>query len=182
MEHLLFETKIYTYDCNLDTEILYNKIKKFQSLVDTVYKSNSGGYQGHDFEDNDLKNSIWKNIPQRSDKPFVNFTIQAWVNVNGYGHWNDVHDHCDDGVLLSGILYVKCPQNSGGIRFYDTRSNCSRTYQKYYEKGKGNYIRLSPYENLMIFFPPSLMHMVEPNQSNHERVSIAFNIVNPVFQ
>lgn len=177
----LFETPLHIIDCDLDVSALYSQIKSFQFQVETVHLSNAGGYQGHYFDNQQLKDCIRKNVPKREDKPLLDFDIQLWVNVNGKGHWNDVHNHVDNGVMLSGIFYVKCPENSGAIRFYDTRSNVSRNYTKYYEEERGSYMRIQPHNNLMLFFPPWLLHLVEPNQSEQERVSIAFNILNPVF-
>lgn len=177
----LFETPLHIIECDLKLDLIHSKIKDFQFKVQTSYRSNSGGYQGHCFEDYSLTECIKKNIPQRIDKPLLDFKIQSWVNINGKGHWNDVHNHCDNGVMLSGIFYVKCPENSGGIRFYDTRINVSKYYLNYYEEDRGNYMKINPHENLMLFFPPWIMHLVEPNQSDEERISIAFNILNPVF-
>lgn len=173
----LFDTKIYISNCNLDTDNLYSKIKLFQSKTNSEYKSNQGGYQGHYFSDLDLENQIIHNIPQKESCPINNPSIHMWVNVNGKGDWNDIHNHSDDGVLMSGVFYVKCPEDSGCIRFYDPRCGLNKTYKKYYEEGQGEYIKTKPQENLMLLFPPWLNHMVEPNQSESERVSIAFNII-----
>jgi hypothetical protein len=177
----LFETPLHIIECDLELDSLYSRIKDFQIKIESSYRSNSGGYQGHHFEDENLMRCIKDNVPQRSDKPLLDFKVQSWVNINGNGHWNDVHNHCDDGVMLSGIFYIRCPENSGGIRLYDTRLNVSKTYSKYYEEERGSYMKINPHPNLMLFFPPWLMHLVEPNQSDGERVSVAFNILNPVF-
>lgn len=178
-EMIVFETRIFMFDCELNTSLLYKAIKDHQKTTESVSKSNYGGYQGHYFSNTLLQKEIKLNLPQSSNNPIRNYTLQTWVNVNTKGNWNDIHNHCDQNVVLSGIYYVKVPENSGGVRFYDPRKGNSTLYQKYYENGKGNYLRLIPKENLMIFFPPWLEHLVEPSESDEERVSVAFNITDP---
>lgn len=178
-EMVVFETRIFIFNCELNTDSVYKSIKDHQKITESVSKSNFGGYQGHYFSNPSLQKEIKKNLPQNSNKPIKNYTLQAWVNINTKGNWNDMHNHCDSNVVLSGIYYVKVPDNSGGVRFYDPRRNSSKLYHQYYEDGKGNYLRLIPKENLMIFFPPWLEHLVEPSQVEEERVSVAFNITDP---
>ena len=177
----LFETPITYLYSSIDINSLLERIYEFQKKTPVIRRSSVGGYQGYDFEDDVLFNEIKRVIPQRQDKPIKSFQLQSWININGNGAWNDIHCHQDDGVLLSGCLYLKCPENSGGIRFYDPRAVAGGNYAKYYNEREGNYIRFSPSDGLILFFPPYLHHLVEPNQSNENRVSIAFNICDAKF-
>jgi len=174
----LFETNITHSSSIIDNKALLERVYQFQKITPTELRSCVGGYQGYDFNDEIYLNEIKRVLPQKPDKPIIDFELQSWVNINGNGAWNDVHCHQDNGVFLSGCYYLKCPENSGGIRFYDPR-NTSGSYEKYY--GKGSFVRFNPYEGLILFFPPYLKHLVEPNQSNENRVSIAFNICNAKF-
>jgi uncharacterized protein (TIGR02466 family) len=180
--HSFFETVILAFDCDCDNQLIYNEVKQHQTNAESVQLSNAGGYQGHGFESETFSNLVTQLIPQRADKKLKSFDIQAWVNVNSQHHWNDIHTHNDDGVLISGIYYVSTPKNSGNIRFYDPRLiKGINPYDRYYYQGTGNYVSFEPRERKMLFFPPWLPHMVEPNISNEERISIAFNIVNVKF-
>lgn len=181
--HTIFETVILTTQCVCDNDKLFNEVKNHQKFTKSTSLSNNGGYQGHGFESFTLSEVIKNLIPQRSDQKLKSFFIQAWVNVNYQFSWNDIHTHSDDGVLLSGIYYVSTPKNCGNIRFYDPRFLKGRNlYDKYYFKDRGDHISVQPQEKMLIWFPPWLPHSVEPNLSEQERISIAFNIVNPIYQ
>ena len=45
----------------------------------------------------------------------------------------------------------------------------------YYNEGF-TYVSVDPVDNQLIIFPAWIQHMVEPNMSEEDRVSIAFNI------
>lgn len=182
MEFLqLFETIILVDNCDIDNKSILKLANKHRYTEPTVKLSNTG-YQGHNFISDILFEEIKRKMPQRSDHMLKYFEIQAWLNINNSFDWNDIHSHQDDGVLLSGVYYAKVPQNSGNIRLYDPRTTHTKNlYDKYYNKGKGNYLTIEPKDQMLLFFPPWLPHTVEPNRSGQERISIAFNIINPVF-
>ena len=85
-----------------------------------------------------------------------------WVNISSYGHYNTTHTHGSNLNQLSGVLYLQVPENSGRIIFQnplDINLNCP--YQ--------------PIEGELLIFPQNIPHMVEPNLSKRDRISIAFN-------
>lgn len=176
----VFETTILSHISSIDNQKLILECHRHQSLEPSMKFSNSG-YQGHNFASKELFDLIHSTIPKRGDMMLQNYEIQAWVNINDGFDWNDIHNHQDDGVLLSGVYYVRVPENSGNIRFYDPRHSTKTLYDQYYNYGKGNYLSVTPQEGMILYFPPALNHMVEPNLSGRERISIAFNIVNPVW-
>lgn len=177
-----FETLIVLDTVKCDNDLIHKEIKIHQSKVDSVKLSNNGGYQGHYFNSNEFFKVVKQSLPQRSDKPIKSFDVQAWANVNFNFSWNDIHTHDDDGVLISGVYYVSTPENCGNIRLYDPRFlKGMNLYDKYYFEGQGNYITITPREKMILMFPPWLPHMVEPNLSAKERISIAFNIVDAKF-
>ena len=183
MEFLqLFETIILVEQrCEIDNNAILKTVNKHRYTEPTVKISNTG-YQGHNFVSEVLFEVIKQKMPQRSDHMLSYFEIQAWLNINSSFDWNEVHSHQDDGVLLSGVYYAKVPENSGNIRLYDPRTNHSKNlYDKYYNEGKGNYLTVAPKDQMLLFFPPWLPHMVEPNLSGTERISVGFNIINPRF-
>ena len=66
--------------------------------------------------------------------------------------------------LISGILYLKVPPNSGSLILYNP-SNVSQFNDIY------------PEDNNLIFITSSLPHSVTLNLSKYDRISIAFNLV-----
>lgn len=177
-DYNLFSTNIRVIDdVDLDLEELYARALNHAQTSPSVKLSNSG-YQGHGFEDAEIKAAIRKSLPERPDKPIKDFDLQIWINFNNPGDWNDVHNHIDKGVFLSGVLYVKAPKDCGNIRIYDPRGFNKSDYSSYYEEERGNYLSIPPKDGMMLFFPPYLLHSVEPNMSGQTRLSIAFNVLN----
>ena len=43
-----------------------------------------------------------------------------WININGPGNYNHSHNH--PGCDLSGVLWLKVPENSGNIVFESPQS------------------------------------------------------------
>lgn len=100
-----------------------------------------------------------------------------WAMINPPGSYNlsHIHGHC----TLSGVLYLKTPENSGRIVF-----------ENYIDEGVGLYnllknpeftngyssFSITPESNLLLLFHPNLRHHVEINESLDDRISISFNI------
>lgn len=173
----LFETPLWITELDVDLEKLEKEIKIFTKETESQSLSNVGGYQGHGFYNQDLIDKIKNNIPLRVDKPINDFSFYSWVNVNKKLNRNERHCHMHTDIFLSGVFYVKYPENSGVIRFYDPRGHLmqmQKDYDYYYDGYAYNYIQ--PKNNLLILFPSWLEHDVEENKSDDERISIAFNI------
>ena len=171
-----FPTIVWSTQCSLDNEKYFKLVKDFQQKTDISYSSNEGGYQGYEFNDQEFYDEVANLVPTLQENDFNSFNIYAWVNVNGKGHSNNKHSHFTSDILISGVYYVKVPEASGNIRFYDPRGELiHKTLDwKYYHNYQYHYIK--PKEGQMIFFPCWLEHDVEPSQSNDERISIAFNV------
>lgn len=105
-------------------------------------------------------------------------TTDYWFNVNGKGAANYSHDHPDNS--LSGVLYLKKPENSGRIIFERTDSQhwampYSNDFTKPGTDNRCNYYCLETEELEYVVFPASLRHSVEPNLSDEDRISMAIN-------
>lgn len=140
------------------SEDITNNILSLPSFVDSVVKSNRGGWQSELFDVNSFE---WM-------RPTIHHLLQAagcteitfWFNINGADHYNDWHDHDrGTGGELCGCLYITAPPNSG--RFL------------YKQDGVENAIEPKPGQ--YILFPDNLQHCVELNNSGEKRISIAFN-------
>lgn len=172
-----FPTEVFVHKCNFDLDRLHKKVKDFQKITPSRTISNIKGYQGAKFKDEEFEKKLKSYIPQRPDLKILDYKLDSWVNINYPGSSNSAHEHIGRGAFMSGILYVKVPENSGGIVFHDPRDHLTLHTEPmmYYNCGRStaSYI---PKENELLLFPYWLMHHVETNNSNQERISIAFNI------
>ncbi len=115
-------------------------------------------------------------IGAKADLDALTLKLFAWMNMNPSGGYNAPHTH--PGAQWSGVYYVSQPAvetgNSGMIEFLDPRSDLPNwrilDAPAFRLKKK---IRPKPGD--MILFPSYLVHWVYPNESDQERVSIAFN-------
>jgi hypothetical protein len=172
----LFSTNIYVKKCDLDIA----KLEKYcydHSLTEGKKNKSSTGYQGYEFYHEEIKNIIIDNIPKKENKEFCVEEIQMWLNINKLHEYHELHDHDPfSGSFLSGVFYVKVPENSGNLRLYDPRIFVTNSPDmKYYNDGH-KYQSVIAEENLLIMFPGWLLHSVESSQSNQDRISISFNI------
>jgi hypothetical protein len=86
--------------------------------------------------------------------------VGFWFNAQGPGQSTTEHTHEEDDELLSGVYYVLAPKHAGDLVLLDGVLT----------------IRVAPEAGTCLFFPPSLAHRVEVNRSEHQRLSIAFNV------
>lgn len=112
------------------------------------------------------------------DFDFSNYGVQAegWINVLGRGGLNTPHDH--PNWTWSGCYYVSVPEGdkelSGNIEFFDTRTNV-RTLTVEGAACFASKFKIKPKAGMLLMFPSYLRHWVYPNESDEERVTIAFN-------
>ncbi len=185
----IFPIPIHIFDVNG-----FNEIQ--DELIDYAYElrkkdpkgvsiSNRGGWQSSGFEvkdENDkLHNFLFNCIngfPHINYK--VNFLIYAWININKPGNYNVKHLHPTND--LSGVLWIKAPQNSGDIVFESPYE--FQAYQEidsYVDEFRNSFnidhsYYFTPTDGRMLIFPSHLMHEVEENLSNEDRISVSFNI------
>ena len=107
----------------------------------------------------------------------IRFNITScWAIVNGKLASNSVHNHPNS--ILSGVYYLKAPENCGGIYFCDPRPAAQMLIPPVTEFNLTTYPKVSykAHEGTMILFPSWLLHGVELNMSEEVRVSLSFNI------
>jgi uncharacterized protein (TIGR02466 family) len=86
---------------------------------------------------------------------------------------------------MSGVFYVKCSENCGDLVFKNQNDDVLRYYLRHsnliggvdyeFTQYTSEVWSVTPEENTLIMFPSWLGHYVEPNNSEQERISIAFN-------
>ncbi len=117
-----------------------------------------------------------RRIGAKADLSELRLKLFAWMNANPAGGFNAPHTH--PGAQWSGVYYVSQPKvekgNSGMIEFLDPRSDLPnwRILEAPAFKLKKKF---RPMPGDMILFPSYLVHWVYPNETDEERVTIAFN-------
>jgi uncharacterized protein (TIGR02466 family) len=102
---------------------------------------------------------------------------EAWVNINGRGHFNYSHDH--PGSLFSGVYYVKGGADKGELEFktpitahtYTISDNMVGAFNAF----TGHAMVIPPVTGDLLIFPSWLLHRVNMSRSDEDRISIAFN-------
>ena len=187
--NLIFPTPIHQFDVNGFSEIK-------DELIDYAYDykkkdpkgvslSNRGGWQSEGFEiinEDDVLQLFLINC--LSNFPPIKKSVElrgyAWININKPGDYNIKHVHPTNN--LSGVLWIKCLENSGDIVFDSPNNFESFLENKSYNDDfkKSNFIDDSyhcyPTEGRIIVFPSHLEHHVQENKSNEDRISVSFNI------
>lgn len=122
--------------------------------------------------------------PAIASRPLI-----GWANRNPAGAFNHAHVH--PRALLSAVLYLQVPEESGEIVFLDPRpqSQYGGTYVRWDPASQdeaGREIardcfqpkwRFTPKPGELFLFPGWLHHYVDVNESSESRLSVAFNIL-----
>jgi|TARA_B100000131_G_scaffold162261_1_gene156935 uncharacterized protein (TIGR02466 family) len=148
--------------------------------------SNCGGWQSKMIFITECKSETLKKIiidslsTFKPIKPNVHMVVEGWKNINEPGNFNTKHYH--PRSTLSGVLWIKTPDNSGDILFESPHEfNRFNELDCYTDEFKNetnfyNTYRFSPKEGKMLIFPSDLQHQVNPNKSKEDRISYSFNI------
>jgi len=186
----IFSVPIYKIKLDLDIKRLQRFCIGHRDKHEGRIVSNNGGYQSNDLPLGDVNlccciESLVKEVETHSSqfaKSFINEDKQnvanMWFNINQYKDNNVIHRHA--GFDISGVYYVKTPNDCGNIIFEHPAQDIFDWY--YMEKPK----ELNTYNsetwwmpaevNNLYLFPAWLKHSVETNKNKaEERISIAFN-------
>lgn len=156
----------------LDIPRLAAEIYYCSEVKESKDKSNQGGLQIHDMWDvvrpsdelTVFREKIKEMFLHEYGKP--NVDVQVWLNINPPGTYNELHSHETPigenyaSADYSGVYYVSVPEDSGQLVFKDSE----------------NVERLTPLDHMLVLFPSNIWHGVNPNNSQYDRISIAFNV------
>jgi uncharacterized protein (TIGR02466 family) len=195
----LFQTSIaFARVIGFDKISLISEILKLESVSTSNQRSNAGGFQSTNFDmkgfDNPHVSEMFKDfilpvLDQVADSWGFPRTknLSYWYNVNRKYNYNHTHYH--PMAILSGVIYLKVPTNSGNITFSRSGSEIDRmdfltswqieTNQLVADNPNANTMHSkAPEENLLIVFPGHLEHYVEQNLTtdpDDARISVSFN-------
>ncbi len=102
---------------------------------------------------------------------------EAWININGRGHFNYTHDH--PGSLFSAVYYVKGGPDKGELELktpivphtYTISNDMVGSFNAF----TGHAMVIPPITGDLVIFPSWLLHRVNMSRSDEARISIAFN-------
>ena len=189
--NLFFSTPVWTVQIdnykNVNEE-MHTYIKELQNKDQIgISKSNLKGWHSKDFNLNERQpqnfiSLIYSSIEQvmhdmNWDKQKQIAKINnMWAIINTGGSANLRHQHGNS--TISGAYYVRAPENSGDIIFYDPRPAPIYSHPNAVSPNSLNaqINGISPKEGALVLFPSYLDHSVNENKSNEERIVISFNI------
>jgi uncharacterized protein (TIGR02466 family) len=187
--YALFPTIVTEVECDLFKYIqgdLTRWIYNYHSKNESVIISNRGGWQSpSDFYNDPSFSEFAEYIVRNANHALCHYTRQfrlnnMWININKRGDYNVAHDHPNS--TISGVFWIKTPKNCGNFVFRNPQFFVENLLIQFADKNvqkEQNYYlnyNFEPKEGKMILFASHLLHGVEENQSNEDRISIAFNL------
>jgi tellurite resistance-related uncharacterized protein len=162
---------------------------KFDNLIEYAYslKKSEFGKIGrkssvNGFQTNEIYNSDESVIPLFSEiSNIINANCKQiigsvevelgyyWININGKGSYNEKHHHMGDKPnskkqsILSGVFYLNVPEGDVGNIIFTNKD--------------GSESSIHPINGDLLLFSPSMIHRVETNNTDEERISLAFNYI-----
>ncbi len=188
---LIFPTPVWTSivpNFKQINETMYKYIKSLQSFNPIgKIKSNIKGWHSEDFNLQDENPQFFTN----AISPILNESLNdmgwdlkknkikitdMWSIINSKNSSNARHIHPNN--FISSAYYVKAPENSGDIVFFDPRSakTIRAPIASNANKLNSNIFTVQPKEGLLVLFPSYLHHSVNNNNSEEERIVISFNV------
>jgi len=186
-EQLWFPTPIWEVPVTgIDNESIKDYCLQTREKLPGTTISNRGGWHS---------NELLSPAPEDLDKLINDITVFSndvcfrylgielkfgnfWININGKHDYNLLHDH--QKSILSGVYYVDVPEQNMGDLVLVRPDNAD-----YFLNGKVEEVTManSPVcvkkavTSTLYLFPSWIKHYVERNESEKERISIAFNLV-----
>jgi uncharacterized protein (TIGR02466 family) len=165
-----------------------------------VVKTNRGGWQSkadlHTWPDACVQTFVARShalvrelvrrtVPGATPAHLSGWEMVAWANVNQKGAFNTAHDHHGYGTIWSSFYYVDPGGSEGksvisGFTKFQDRSGTPKEIVHNPDPFERE-VTITPQSGLMVLFPSTLYHYVEPYQGDRERITIAFNMKHPGF-
>jgi len=99
----------------------------------------------------------------------------SWFTKSDAGQESNYHNH--NNCMFSGCLYLKINDNSGGINFNNYENFRFQLIATKYDMLNARDYTIKPQTGTIVFFPSEMYHRILQNESNEERVSLAFNFL-----
>jgi len=171
------------YTLNMEPGVGLEQIaKSLEASGSTKKASNSGGWQSdiQTYESIKYVQPFLDKILLLANKIYLEFNINKeaellnyWFNTNRKHNFNWGHNHPHS--FFSAIFYIKTTDKTGNLIF--ERPDALREWIQIAKTNEKNTDSLvfTPRDNDIIFFPSHIKHRVEQNNSDDDRMSVAFN-------
>jgi len=179
----IFPTPVYTsrLDRKLtEEELLFidkNKLNINRNENNTVSKNN---YILNNKEFKNLKEELDLRVQDYFNKiispidGITPYVTQSWLNYTEKNQSHHEHEHSNS--IISGVFYIKCNKNIDSIKFINKKYDSIKIEVKEYNIWNSTSLSLLVKTGDIILFPSWLTHMVETNQEDDTRISLAFNV------
>ena len=149
-------------------------------------RSNRGGWHSRVIninEDNPisshLKNGLGKSVfTALSQKLSVH--VEYWIMINSPNTYNCSHTHPNSH--LSGVFWIQASEKSGDLKFINPSNFQAyvelHSYVEAFKLDTNVYeaYKYNPIEGKMVTFSSHVIHEVENNKSNKDRIAVSYNI------
>jgi uncharacterized protein (TIGR02466 family) len=126
-----------------------------------------------------LKNKIIKSVNNYTKNVLKyknNFLITtSWVTCTKINESSEAHYHSNS--MLSGVFYIECDKKSDQISFENFNVSTWMLEPEEYNIYNSNIYYVNIKKNLLILFPSEVLHKIEKNKNEKERISLAFNLL-----
>jgi len=198
-ENLLFVTSCFiTYINTTNHRGIVEAVEKIQATDVGNQRSNEGGFQSRVIHSPNFDNIETSNLFNNVIYPAAGMVAKSWSlpsNMDRVAYWYNVNykyssnrEHTHPRSFLSGVYYIKVPENSGNITFLRASSEHDKLefiHEQISEKDlqiDNNRINsqhwYTPVEGMLILFPGHLSHFVRQNlttEVDDRRISLSFN-------
>ena len=181
----LFATPLYISELERDftsEELEFIVNKKEHYIIN--FGKNKTTKDGYILENKKLKNlkeeilikiNQYFQLVENSDDKVNLYITQSWANFNEPNTSHQEHFHWNS--YLSGVLYINAIENVDYIRFIDSKyATFQFDHKKNYNIYNSGVWDLPVKTKQILIFPSYLRHSVLENCSNHERISLSFNV------
>lgn len=167
---------------------LTEKIYKFSQDNCGIKVSNCGGWHSKNILDEKVFEKYSKLIFEYTKESLSNILYNSdititnmWININKPGDFNRTHVHTKSD--FSGVLWIDIDNGECGNIEFDNPNIFEQEpiINKLKPEIKNQFnvheiIWMRPKEGVLILFPSHIRHMVLPNNSYQNRISISFNV------
>jgi len=182
----VFSNFVATDQLDTDNDTLVAYAFSLASKDSGVFVSNEGGWQSKDVSESEEMKSLISLIEDRINilhtqiglnNKFKQVISNIWININRHLNYNRAHMHPHS--CFSGVYYVKASDRAGCLEMMNPVSSFFHVIPSDSVGQPGPFnsqlCSLPPTPGMLVMFPSWLMHYTQPNLSNDDRISIAFN-------
>ena len=184
----LFSSPVYNSFINIDIKPFLNFALKQKKTpyYDTITNQKQKNISLSSLDLNVLKHKPLKKLNDKIIEHINTYTkdvlkyktdfklTTSWLTFTDPGSSSQIHKHHNS--KFSGIVYLQTDKNSGDLSFEDYSGDFMLDIKEYNIYNSMLWL-YKPFNNKIIIFPSHLHHKILKNNSNIQRVSLAFNLM-----